>query len=401
MLLLSLFLNPIFGVFALLTTNIHKISLRNVKLIALTTSILNFFISLILFMMFDSSTNQFQFVQENSNYFEINLGVDGLSIYFVLLTTIIVPIALISNWKSINDSVTSYVTIILLLEILLLTVFLVLDILFFYIFFESILPPAVWFGKSLLRGQLSNYGDLLKFLIPSHNRKVIGGRNNYSCTVTSQKISENKMENRVSKSVRGETSTVKEQRVDGSYINKLMLRGTLKGLEINYPIRIPSNQINKKMFYSTSSACEPKSKMELDSLNPYFVTGFIDDIKSPIVWGKNLTSTVGEKFTLNQLKMVKLASYQHSVIIGLILSDGWLIYGGVKSKNVRLGFKQSADRASYVWFVFNILSHYCSSGIKPTTSNRSGKRSYAFEFFTRSMPCLTELHLMFYPYKKK
>ena len=84
------------------------------------------------------------------------------------------------------------------------------------------------------------------------------------------------MDNRVSKSVVGETSTVKEQRVDDSYINKLMLRSTLKGLEINYPIRIPSNQINNKIFYSTSSACEPKSKMELDSINPYFVTGFID-----------------------------------------------------------------------------------------------------------------------------
>ena len=160
-----------------------------------------------------------------------NITALGLTLRPDLLTTIIVPISLISNWKSINDSVTSYVTIILLLEILLLTVFLVLDILFFYIFFESILPPAVWFGKSLLRGQLSNYGNLLKFLIPTHNRKIIGGWSNYSCTVTSQKISENKMENRVSKPVVGETSTVKEQRVDGSYINKLMLRRTLKGLE--------------------------------------------------------------------------------------------------------------------------------------------------------------------------
>ena len=91
------------------------------------------------------------------------------------------------------------------------------------------------------------------------------------------------MENRVSKSIEGATSAVKEQRVDDSYINKFMLRRTLKGLEINYPIRIPSSQINKKMFYSTSSACEPKSKMELDSINPYFITGFIDDNKSLIV----------------------------------------------------------------------------------------------------------------------
>lgn len=93
--------------------------------------------------MFDFSINQFQFVQEyhQISYFDLYLGLDGLSIYFVLLTTIITPVALLSNWNSINHNVRSYVIIILLLETLLLAVFLVLDILLFYIFFESILPP--------------------------------------------------------------------------------------------------------------------------------------------------------------------------------------------------------------------------------------------------------------------
>ena len=56
-------------------------------------------ISLIIYISFDFSTNQFQFVQEDydMSYFDIYLGVDGLSIYFVLLTTIIIPIALLSN----------------------------------------------------------------------------------------------------------------------------------------------------------------------------------------------------------------------------------------------------------------------------------------------------------------
>jgi len=69
------------------------------------------------------------------------LGVDGLSIYFVLLTTIIMPIALLSNWSSIKENIKSFAIIILLLESLLLAVFLVLDIFLFYVFFESILPP--------------------------------------------------------------------------------------------------------------------------------------------------------------------------------------------------------------------------------------------------------------------
>ena len=61
--------------------------------------------------------------------------------YFVLLTTIIMPISLLSNWSSTTENVKSYVVIILLLETLLIGVFLVLDILLFFIFFESILPP--------------------------------------------------------------------------------------------------------------------------------------------------------------------------------------------------------------------------------------------------------------------
>jgi len=75
------------------------------------------------------------------NLFDVYLGVDGISIYFVLLTTIIMPIAILSNWNSITENVKSYLIIMLLLETLLLAVFLVLDILLFYIFFESILPP--------------------------------------------------------------------------------------------------------------------------------------------------------------------------------------------------------------------------------------------------------------------
>ena len=115
----------------------------SLKSTALKTSILALFVSLVLFAFFDFTNNQFQFVQEyhEVNTFSFYLGVDGLSIYFVLLTTIIMPIALLSNWTSISHNLRSFLIIILLLETLLLCVFLVLDILLFYIFFESILPP--------------------------------------------------------------------------------------------------------------------------------------------------------------------------------------------------------------------------------------------------------------------
>ena len=79
-----------------------------------------------------------------------------------------------------------------------------------------------------------------------------------------------------------------------------------------------------------------------------------------------------------------------------MLSDGWITFSK-HSKNARIGFKQYADHASYVLFVFNLLSHYCGSSPQLTTGIRSGKRYYGLQFFTRAMPCITELYFLFYP----
>ena len=147
--LLSLLLIPLLGIFIILIYTSYGLSFipdRQIKYIGLTTTIINLIVSLIIFILFDFSGKQFQFIQIQEyykiNYFDVYLGIDGISIYFVLLTTIIIPICLISNWNTIRlNNVLSFVVIILSLETLLLAVFLVLDILLFYIFFESILPP--------------------------------------------------------------------------------------------------------------------------------------------------------------------------------------------------------------------------------------------------------------------
>src|SRR5436305_1295732 len=130
MLLILLLLIPIIGIFIIsmnISYDLSDISIKRIKLIALTTSIINMIVSLVIFILFDFSSNQFQFVQEyhEISSFDFYLGLDGLSIYFVLLTTIITPIALLSNWNSINENVRSFVIIILLLESLLLAVLLV------------------------------------------------------------------------------------------------------------------------------------------------------------------------------------------------------------------------------------------------------------------------------------
>jgi len=105
---------PLTGVFIIITTgglpflqNSEDVSssskqdydAKYIKITGLVSSIINLVVSLIVFTLFNFSTNQFQFVQEyyKINNFDIYLGVDGLSMYFVLLTTIIMPISLLSN----------------------------------------------------------------------------------------------------------------------------------------------------------------------------------------------------------------------------------------------------------------------------------------------------------------
>jgi len=102
MLLLFLLIIPLIGIFIISATMSYELSsslIKRIKKIALFASIVNFILSLIIFISFDFSTNQFQFVQEKHSisYYDFYLGIDGISIYFILLTTIIMPIALLSN----------------------------------------------------------------------------------------------------------------------------------------------------------------------------------------------------------------------------------------------------------------------------------------------------------------
>ena len=100
--LLTLVIIPLIGIFiisAILSYDLTRLNVKILKSTALAITILDLIVSLVIFILFDSSSKQLQFVQEHYeiSYFDFYLGIDGLSIYFVLLTTIIMPIALISN----------------------------------------------------------------------------------------------------------------------------------------------------------------------------------------------------------------------------------------------------------------------------------------------------------------
>jgi len=122
--------------------------------------------------------------------------------------------------------------------------------------------------------QLSNSGETLKLMIPSHSRKAMSGQNNYLGTVTSHKIDEKKMGDRGSKSEiqspQPNVFSVKEQRVDGSYFGFYpKLRCTLMGGESRYQFKIPSKQLTQKLF--STLITKPET-----GINPWFLTGFAD-----------------------------------------------------------------------------------------------------------------------------
>lgn len=139
----TLLLVPVIGSLFLLPLNENTPESRtSMKQIAIATSLINLLISVFLWINFDSSSTHYQFVYEFNKFssFDFNLGIDGTSLYFVLLTTFITPIAIISNYTSVNKNLKYFLISFLLLETLQILTFVALDLLLFYIFFESVLP---------------------------------------------------------------------------------------------------------------------------------------------------------------------------------------------------------------------------------------------------------------------
>lgn len=142
-LLLLITLFPLFGVVILLFIPDSKIVM--IRNIALYTSLITFILSIALWIGFDKSTAKFQFVETYSwiplSNIHYTIGVDGISLFFVILTTFLTPICLLVGWESIKTNLKEYMICFLVLETLLINVFCVLDLLLFYVFFESVLLP--------------------------------------------------------------------------------------------------------------------------------------------------------------------------------------------------------------------------------------------------------------------
>jgi hypothetical protein len=118
--------------------------------------------------------------------------------------------------------------------------------------------------------------------------------------------------------------------------------------------------------------------------------------------GNKLRVRLGSGSFTKQIRgMMKLPPYHFSVIMGLLLSDAWVSFASYTTLNARLGFKQSLAHSEYLWLVFFILAPYCSSYPRFIKSSINGTQFYALEFQTRSLPCFTVLHSLFYVNKVK
>ena len=151
----TLLLIPIFGTITILFINSNDdIGKRNIKTVALYTSLVNFIVSLLLWINFDKLTSYFQYVEQYywlSENITFHVGVDGISIFLIILTTFLMPFCILTSWDSIKEKVKEYMIAFLILETLMIGVFCALDLVVFYLFFEACLIPmfliiGVWGG---------------------------------------------------------------------------------------------------------------------------------------------------------------------------------------------------------------------------------------------------------------
>ena len=356
-----LLLIPLLGsAIILLIPENSKENQSTIKNIALNISLLNFIVSIFLWVQFNSDTSDYQFVYEFTklSFCDFNIGVDGISLYYVLLTTFITPIALLSNFNNISSekSIKFFVISFLLLETFQIALFVVLDLFLFYIFFESVLPILfiiiIVYGSGVNRIRSA----LLFFLY------TLAG------------------------------SLFMLLAILQIYSNLGSTDFTLISLS---EISLESQKI---LWLSLSFSKKDMTNRLIHSSNSTLNNGRA--CKSLVVYMSptSLGSTLKYKgFSRKLREMCQIPVHLQSIILGVLLSDGWLYKN--KSGKTLLALKQ--NNFEYLWLVYNKFSHYCRSLPSTTKTNVKGKNFTSVMFATRVYPCFTEWYNIFYKEGKK
>lgn len=151
------FLPMVGAVFILIMRGDAEVVANGARKMALWTSLITFILSLFLWINFDQTTAAFQFEERREWIPSLNigyhLGLDGISLLFVLLTTLLTPVCVLASWESVQRRVKEYMAAFLILETMMIGMFSALDLMVFYIFFEAVLIPmfliiGVWGGPN-------------------------------------------------------------------------------------------------------------------------------------------------------------------------------------------------------------------------------------------------------------
>ncbi len=149
------FLPLVGAVFILFVRGDDRTVAQNARWVALWTTVATFLVSLTLWIDFDRSSAAFQFVERSAWFpgtgISYHMGVDGISVLLVLLSTFLMPICILASWEAIETRVKEYMISFLILETMMVGTFCALDIVLFYIFFEAVLIPmfliiGIWGG---------------------------------------------------------------------------------------------------------------------------------------------------------------------------------------------------------------------------------------------------------------
>tara|TARA_Y100001970_G_scaffold178219_1_gene217071 strand:- start:4839 stop:6332 length:1494 start_codon:yes stop_codon:yes gene_type:complete len=151
----SLILLPVLGSLFIFFSKSKSRTNLTIKYLALFVSFANFVLSLYLWYLFDPSISEFQFIEERSwikGFINYKVGIDGISILFIILTTFITPICVVSVNNSVKNRLKDFLVAILIMESLMIGVFCSLDLIIFYLFFEGGLIPmfliiGIWGGE--------------------------------------------------------------------------------------------------------------------------------------------------------------------------------------------------------------------------------------------------------------
>ena len=150
----ALILFPTIGSIFLFFSKDNSENKLTTKYVALFTSIVNFLLSIYLWFLFDPTVSNFQFVEDRKwlvGFINYKVGIDGISILFVVLTTFITPLCIISVNNTIKNRLRDFLIAILIMESFMIGVFCALDLFVFYLFFEAGLIPmfliiGIWGG---------------------------------------------------------------------------------------------------------------------------------------------------------------------------------------------------------------------------------------------------------------